>query len=167
MRPRFADAGRGANGFTLAEVLVIVVIIGIVAAVAIPYAVGTGDLQVISAASLLSNDLQYAQNVAITTQTPVIVTFSPSSESYALSNASGALIHPMTKGAYSVNFANSGELGDVKIVSASFGSAATVTFDELGAPSAAGVVRLQSGPHVYDVSVAAATGKVTVTPVSP
>ena len=48
-------------GFTLIEIIVVVVILAIVAAIAIPSAISTGDLQVISAARIIAADLQYAQ----------------------------------------------------------------------------------------------------------
>ncbi len=155
------------SSFTLLEILVVVIILSIIAAVAVPMAVGTGDMQVISAARMISADLQYAQNIAITTQKPVTVTFSPSTESYGLSNTSGSLIHPMTKDDYTMDFKSRDGFSDLDIVSASFGGGATVTFDELGAPDNSGTVILSAGPHVYQVSVAIATGKVTVTATSP
>jgi len=154
-------------GFTLVELLVVVFILAIVAAVAVPMAVGTGDMQVISAARMISADLQYAQNAAITTQRSVTVTFDPSAESYSLSNASGALIHPITKEAFTVNFMSREGFNALDVVSADFGENLSVTFDELGAPDSAGTVILRAGPHVYQVSVATATGKVTVTSTGP
>ncbi len=165
-RPAPAPARRGA-AFTLLELIVVVVIMAIVAAVAVPMAIGTGDLQVISACRLIATDLQYAQNVAITHQEEVTAAFSPSTESYSLSNESGPLIHPMTKEAYTVDFRSRDGFHDLDIVSADFGGSPSVTFEDLGAPDEAGAIQVQSGPHLYRIDVAAATGKVTVTAVNP
>jgi type II secretory pathway pseudopilin PulG len=144
-------------------VIVVVAIVGIVAAVVIPNAINTSDLQVISAARMLTTDLQYAQDLAITAQGPITVTFDPGAERYTLSNASGTLIHPITKGAYIVDFRAQTGFGAVDIVSVNFDGAVQVTFDELGTPSKAGTVILQAGPHVYTINVAALTGRVTAT----
>lgn len=139
------------------------VVLGIAAAVAIPYAVATSDSQARSAARNLETDLQYAQNYAITHQMPVSVTFDASAESYSLSNASGTLIHPMSKSEYVIQFGPDQQFDDVDIVSAGFGAdGGKVTFDELGAPESPGTVVIQAGPHVYEVSVKAATGKITL-----
>lgn len=156
-----------AGGFTLIEMLVVLLILAIAAVMVIPYAVGTAGFQAIAAARMLAADLQYAQNTAITSQAPITITFDVSGESYTLSNASGPLIHPMTKADYVVNFASQGEFGELDIVSASFASMAAVTFDILGAPDNEGTVILQAGNHVYRVTVSAAIGKVTVTTEGP
>jgi prepilin-type N-terminal cleavage/methylation domain-containing protein len=162
-------AGGAGRGFTLMELIVVIVILAIAAAVAVPMAVGTGDMQVIGAARMLSADLQYAQSEAVTAQQPVTVSFTPSQETYALTwtNTSAPLIHPMTKGAYTVDFRNRDGFANLDVVSASFGGSQSVEFDELGAPDEAGTVTLQAGEHVYQVSLASVTGKVTVTAVNP
>ena len=154
-------------GFTLLEVIVLVVVLGIVAAVVVPYMASAGDLEVISAARLVATDLQYAQNVAITTQVPVTVAYNTSGEAYVLSNTSGPLIHPITKASHTVDFASQPGFSRSDIVSANFGGNAAVTFDALGTPDHAGAVTLQAGPHVYRVEVAGITGRVTVTSVGP
>ena len=151
------------RAFTLAEMLVVITLLLVVGATVVPHAVGTTDLEVISAGRMVTADLEYAQNQAITLQQPVTVTFMVGDERYTVSNASGLLIHPMTKEAYETDFTARKGFSAVDVVSASFDGAASVTFDELGAPSAAGTIRLQAGAHVCDVSVAAATGKVSVT----
>jgi prepilin-type N-terminal cleavage/methylation domain-containing protein len=152
------------RGFTLVELIVVVVLLAVVAAVVIPQAISSADFQAVSGARLVASDLQYAQNVAITAQSPVTVTFYPASRSYSLTDyRSQPLIHPITKSAYTVNFAAQRGFERLGIVSASFGGAAAVTFDELGSPSNAGTVVLRAGPHTYRIEVAASTGKVTVT----
>jgi prepilin-type N-terminal cleavage/methylation domain-containing protein len=152
------------GAFTLIEVIVVVVILAILAAAVVPMLVGAADLQAVSASRVISADLQYAQNVAITSQSPVRVTFEVNDERYDLfSNASGTLKHPMTKADYVVDFRSQSEFGQVDIVSASFGGAAVVTFDELGSPDNGGAVTVQAGSEVYRIDVAPVTGTVTVT----
>ena len=156
------DKGKCQSGFTLAEIMVMVAIFAVAAAVIIPAAVSTTDFQAISAARMIAADLQYAQDQAITSQEPVTVTFDPATESYGLSNASGSLIHPMTKSVYDIDFRSRRGFGNLDLVSADFDGNKSVTFDELGSPDNAGVITLQAGPHLYRVEIAAATGKVTV-----
>ncbi len=149
-------------GFTLIEIMVVVMILAIVAAVVIPQAVGTKDLQVMSAARMFATDLQYAQDTAITSQVPITVTIDTNAESYALSNASGNLEHPITKYEYVVDFMAQKGFESMDIVSVDFGGGNTIVFDEMGSPDNAGTITLRAGSHVYRVTVAVATGKVTV-----
>jgi len=149
------------RAFSLAELLMVILILGIAAAIVVPLAVDSSDLQALAAARMVAADLEYAQNAAITTQTPVSVTFSAAGNSYTLSNASGPLIHPMTKSAYVTNFATVDGFEQLRILSAAFGGSSTVTFDELGTPNNPGTVELQAGAGRYRVTVSAGTGRVT------
>ena len=155
------------GGFTLVEIMVVLVVIAIVVAVAAPYVVSTKDLQVISATRMIAADLQYAQSLAITSQSQTTVSFNSGNESYSLTNESGSVIHPMTKSDYVVNFSTLGGFEHLNIVSANFNGSSSVSFDSLGSPVSAGEVTVQAGPHIYRVDVAAATGRVSVTAVSP
>ncbi len=156
-------------GFTLAELIVVVVILSISAAMVIPYATNTSSFQAVSAARVLSSDLEYAQNVAIVTQTPVEVVFDVAGDIYTLydANTSTPLKHPITKEDYVTDFSMQSGFSDLDILSANFDGNQSVTFDEMGAPDNSGNVRLRSGVHTYRISVAAATGKVTVTELTP
>lgn len=152
-------------GFTLVELIVVLVIVAIAAAMVVPYAFGTGA-QAVSAARMIASDLQYAQNTAITSQQSVSVYFDAQGTNYSLRyNASTYLKHPITKEDYIVDFGTLDGFGSVTIVSADFGGGSTVTFDVLGAPQPAGggMVTIRAGVHVYRLEVAAATGNVTVT----
>jgi len=150
------------KGFTLAELMVVVVIIGLTAGMVIPYASSAGDTAALAGARLMVCDLQYAQNTAITTQAPVTITFNAAGNSYTLSNASGPLIHPMTKQAYVVDFPAQRGFEGLDIVSADFNATTSVTFDEFGSPDNAGSITLQAGSQSYEITVAGATGNVTV-----
>ncbi len=153
---------KGRCAFTLVEIIVVLVILAIAATVVVPYATGTSSIQASSAARLIMSDLEYAQNQAITTQTPVSVTFSVSGNSYTVSNASGTLIHPISKQAYVVDFDTLSGFGNVSVSEADFGGASNVTFDALGAPDNNGTVTVVAGPHTYTVTVAPVSGRVTV-----
>ena len=160
--PQSAIRNPQSAGFTLAELLVVVVIIGLTAGMVIPYVSSASESAAIAGARMLVCDLQYAQNTAITTQSPVTVQFVAGMDYYVLSNASGTLIHPMKKTAYVVNFSAERGFEGLDIVSADFGGATAVVFDELGSPDNAGSIVLQGGSQEYVINVAAATGKVTV-----
>ena len=153
------------SGFTLAELIVVVVILAVAAGMVVPYAISTSDLSVVSAARILAADLEYAQNLAITTQQSVIVSFDVANETYSLSNASGVLDHPINKRPYVVSFPSLRGFEGVNVVSAGYGGQAEVTFDVVGSPDDGGTTVLQAGAHTYVVSVAPATGRVTVSPV--
>lgn len=155
---------RSKSGFTLMELMVVVFIMLIAAALVVPYASGTSSSSVIAASRMVAADLQYAQNLAISTQQRVTVTFNKTAKSYTLSNQSGTLIHPMTKAAYTVNFTAMSGYDRMVFNTVSFGSGSllTVTFDEMGAPDNAGTIKLVAGPFVRQIDVEAATGNVLV-----
>jgi type II secretory pathway pseudopilin PulG len=149
----------------MAEIMVTIVIIGISAAIVIPSISDTTDTQVVASARTIAADLQYAQNLAITTQANVYVVFNNSGKSYSLSNnanASPPVISPITSMNYTVAFGPNNGFSGLGSLTANFGGAATMYFDLLGAPHGAGTVQVVAGPHVYVVTVAPATGKISV-----
>jgi len=155
------------RAFTLTELIVVVVILAIAAAIVLPSMGDTKKFQAMSAARMISADLEYARDAAITSQVPVTATFNVAGRSYTLSNTSGSLIHPMTKKAYTIAFASERGFEQVSIVSASFGGAAAVTFDVTGAPDQEGLVRVQAGSFPYNVQVYRATGRIKTSYVGP
>jgi Tfp pilus assembly protein FimT len=142
-------------------VVVVVLVVAISAAVVVPYLAGANDSAAMAGARMVASDLQYAQDTAIATQTNVTVAFDVGGESYSLSNQSGALIHPITKNVYTIDFATDRDLSGLDIVSA-FGGIGSVTFDPTSAPSGGGTVVLQAGDQTYKVMVDGVTGTVTV-----
>lgn len=162
MRLRNPTSNFAYTAYTLVEILVVLAVMAIVAGVVIPSVIDTGSSQAMSAAREIMADLEYAQSTAITTQMPVTVTFNLSGDSYTLSNASGTLIHPINKTGFVVNFKTLSGFGQTDLATANFGGNAKVTFDESGSPDYGGTLAVQAGPHVYQVTVAAATGKISV-----
>lgn len=150
------------KAFTLLELMVVVVIMAIMGAMIVPMMAGAGEMQALSAARIIATDLQYAQNVAITMQTPVTVQFDASADKYTLSNASGPLKHPMTNKDYVVDFGTGDGFEQLDLASASFDGVDRLIFDELGSPDAGGSVTVLAGSQTYRIDVTYVTGTVSV-----
>ena len=159
-----------ASGFTLAEIIVVVIILGIAAGIVTPYVVSTSETALLSAARTLACDLQYAQSVAITSQVKVKVSFNAGADSYTLAKIEGTesttLIHPINKSDYVVDFSTQLGFEGVALSTAAFGAgpAAEVTFDEMGSPDNGGTVTLTAGGSTYTVNVSEATGTIVANP---
>ena len=150
------------KAFTLLELMVVVVIMAIMGAMIVPMIAGAGEMQALSAARIIATDIQYAQNVAITMQTPVTVQFDASADKYTLSNASGPLKHPMTNKDYVVDFQTREDFEQLNIATVSFDGDASLVFDELGSPDAGGSVTVLGGSQMYRIDVTSVTGTVNV-----
>lgn len=177
------STARKANqqGFTLVEILMVVVIIGIAGAVIIPQIGNRDDLKVSSATRLVMADLIYAQNMAITTQKNHYLVFDTSGQSYSVvaAPAMSVLTHPVNKTPYVMTCGPSGapSLRDITLVSATFKGAttnayATVGFDELGTPQvwtgtaaetmSSGAIVLQAGANKLQIDIEPYTGQISV-----
>lgn len=164
------------GGFTLVEILIVVVILGICSAIILPQIGTRDDLRAAAAARVVMSDLIYAQNLAISTQQTKYLRFGLSDYGlYNAGTASTALTHPVNKTPFVVTF-GVGALRDVSLQSKSFDGQTTLAFDELGAPYAyqsvggtltplasAGQITLRSGSVTLTINIEPFTGEVTVT----
>jgi prepilin-type N-terminal cleavage/methylation domain-containing protein len=163
----------GRNGFTLVELIIVVVILSIAALMAVPMVSSAADMQVRSAANQIAAHLDYAKSMAITHQQSHSVVFDVSNEIYQVQDADGNLIdHPVNPGSFVVDFSNT-ELDKVDITSADFDGDITraITFDYLGSPYSgtdtttplnSGQIILQANDFSITVSVEPITGYVTI-----
>jgi len=159
------------SGFTIIEVLMVILILGIAAAVVVPMASSAGSMQVRAAANMVAADLEYAKSMAISRGQAYAVKFDTTNEVYrvVVDVNEAEIWHPVKKGfKYIVDFKNDGRLDRVNIVSTNFGG--KVKFDYLGTPydnsgtalGAAGAIRLQSGNITKYVNVEPTTGFITI-----
>ncbi len=168
------DTGRGLKrtigGFTLVELLMVITILVIVAAIVIPNIGSAADAQAMSAARALASDLELARNLALKTTQPHTVLFSDDLQSYKVVADYGAesytsaeaIAHPVVSGKpFEVTLSARSGMGAVTVASVSFGGDDYVTFNELGEPSSAGGVTVQAGDRQILVTVAGLTGSVS------
>jgi type II secretory pathway pseudopilin PulG len=153
--------------------LIVVVILAVAAAIAVPMASSAGSLQLRSAVNMMAADLEYAKSRAIGTGQRYSVVFDAAGETYRILDANGGTIsHPVKKGfPYVVNFSADGRLDRVDIVSADFDGTNSVSFDYLGSPYNgagpptalnSGVVTLRAGGVTRTVSVEPVTGFISI-----
>ena len=152
------------NGFTMLEILIVVVIIAIAALTVVPMMSSAGSLQIRSAANMIAADLEYAKSMAISRGEYFSVEFDESADSYRILDQDGNVIpHPVKKGFdYVVDFQNDSRLDRVDITDADFDSAVSVKFDCLGSPDNGGSVSLSGGGITATVRVEPVTGFISI-----
>ncbi|MGE5296818.1 MAG: GspH/FimT family pseudopilin [Solirubrobacterales bacterium] len=174
-RVQFVRSGRSRRtrdgGFTIVELMIVLVILGVAAAIVVPMAGSAAPLQLRSAANMVAADLEYAKSLSITTGRNYRVSFDTTANTYEILDPNGlAVSHPVTKkDRYLVSFSDDGRLDQVTIQSAVFGATSEVRFDYLGTPyssssalTSEGVVTLEAGGATRTVTVSAVTGLVSV-----
>ena len=167
------QTSRGA--FTLVELLMVITVLIIAAAIVLPNIGSAGDAQAMSAARVVAADLEMARDLALKTQRPHTVLFSNDEQSYKVVEDYGgesyasadAIDHPVVEGrTFEVTLARRNGMGGVAVAQVDFGGDGHVTFNELGEPSSAGSVTVEAGQAQMQVDVAGLTGSVSTTRVS-
>ncbi|MCX5683378.1 MAG: prepilin-type N-terminal cleavage/methylation domain-containing protein [Planctomycetota bacterium] len=158
--------------FTIVEILIVLLVLAIGAAIVIPNIGSANDSQAIAAAAILQSDLEVARSMAMATQAPYSVVFSADRQSYkVVANYAGgayaattAIGHPVKKNQlYEVKLSGLNGMTHVTVAAASFGGQPFVTFQSLGQPNAGGSVIMTIRQITMTVSVEAMTGIVSVT----
>ena len=153
----------GRGGFTIIEMMVVLVILGIAAALVVPNIASSASFEVQGAARAVMADLYAAQNGAISDQAERKVIFDVAGDSYSVTDSTDTPIAaPWLGGTYTVAFGPTSSFKGVTITAVDFGGATTVSFDELGTPDSGGTITIQAGGIQYRITVTAFTGRVTV-----
>lgn len=175
------------RGYTLVEVLVVITVLGLAAAMVIPSMGSTGVLRIQSAARQIVADITFAQSDALAYQSRRAIVFLPAENRYVVCEVNGPTVDPETDAIF--NPSEPGERYDVTINTERMGGAQlsavefngvvgnnVLVFDELGGPveapdsetaSSGGFVQITGANSVFQVDVEAYTGRVTVTNITP
>ena len=173
-RETLHTARRRCCGFTLIEILGVVVILGIMAAVILPQLGNTNNQSSMAAARAVMADLLYAQSRSISLQQMHYVQFNTTSGTYqVMTSVSPAVVisNPVSGQPYTVTFGSSSTTGlqTMQLGSANFDSQTVIAFDSMGVPysyntSTSTATALVSGTIV--VTSGSASSTITVAPFS-
>jgi len=161
---RTTHTQRGANGFTMTEILTVTTLIGLASAVAIPQFSANTEQYAQNAARSIAQNIQYAQDLAVTTQSPVTMSISTSGYVYTLKDNQGAtLTHPISRKPFIVDLADDPNMAQLS-VSQQFSGIQNIVFDAFGTPNTGGSITISSPSMTSDVVLMlhAGTGSVTV-----
>ncbi len=164
------------RGFTLIELMIVMVILAIAAAMVVPMASYAGTMQVRAAGNMVAADLEYAKSMAISRGQKYSVVFDTTNETYRVTDQNGNTISdPVKQGSntYTVNFRNDSRLNQVNIVTASFDGCDDGELRLPGEPVQtavaarptllnSGVITLQAGGVTKTVTVQPVTGYISV-----
>ncbi|MBS3821169.1 MAG: prepilin-type N-terminal cleavage/methylation domain-containing protein [Planctomycetes bacterium] len=164
---------RQRRAFTLVEIIIVVIILGIVSGIVIISTMPTETTSAVAAADIIARDLELARQEANGRQEALVVEFSVSSNSYSIKDTDGNVIsHPVKQTTASININDEVTTGTITLVSADFGdSGQSIYFSALGEPVASDLttpissdskVVVQCGDETYSVIVAPVTGRVRV-----
>jgi type II secretory pathway pseudopilin PulG len=130
----------GAKGFTLIELVMIIVLISILAVSIVPKFVDTSAISLVGAAAVVVADIRYTQELAMSTHAPKTITFTTSDTFYTVNSQTMNLPSRV-----------------------SISSGATFTFNSLGEPTAGGgsSVEIQAGSSTKTITVESYTGRVS------
>ena len=168
-------AYKKSGGFTLAEVLVVLVILGIAATVVIPSLIDTSGMQVTSAARALTSTMLFAQTAAISSQQQFQVVFDVDGESYEVQNDLGVVVaDPVTGGKdFRVSYTEDNRLHKVQLETVDFDGTNILWFDRMGVPYGgaitgspvaltSGSVTLSAGDETITINVEPITGRIKI-----
>lgn len=159
-----------ARAYTLIEILVVVVVLGICAAVAIPSMSSASVLRAQAAVRTLVSDITYAQSDALAFQVGRAILFDQANNSWKICEVRSTIIDPQTDLIYASQLRGT-DFGDSRISAVNFGGSSQLYFDEMGGPVTAplgsspapnGYIEISGSGETYRVTVEGFTGRVTV-----
>lgn len=168
------------RGYTLLEMLVLIVILGIAGAAVIPSMGQMGVLRIQAAVRSVIADVTFAQMDALAYQEPRAVVFDEDENSYTLVQVingvvdvdANALYDPKGPGQRYIVDLDEERFGGSAFQNISLNGGSTIIFDELGGPVAAsgsselsdgGTIEIAGPDSTFRINIAAFTGRVTVT----
>ena len=128
------------RGFTIIELMMVVVLIGILAVSVVPKFVDTSGISLVGAAAMVAADIRYTQELAMSTNSSKTIVFTTSNDNYTVDSRNVDLPSKV-----------------------SISSGMTFTFNSLGEPTTGGgsSVILSAGAETKTITVENYTGRVS------
>ncbi|MCX7926698.1 MAG: type II secretion system GspH family protein [Candidatus Omnitrophica bacterium] len=154
------------EGFTIIELIMVMVIIGILSALAIPRIDSFNTIRLAGGANKLIADIRYIQQLAVAQHTNTRIIFNISQDYYVaeqLNKTTGIwkeVSDPFTRAPLIMNYKTDPQYAGIDIVEANFGGLSELQFNWQGSPSNGGIVRLALRDNQRRVKVLSGTGTV-------
>lgn len=155
--------GRRSSGFTILELLILMVVLGIAASVGIPSYFSRPDVTLKNAAELLANDLREVGGRAAVYRKSLRLRFDEDGGGYSATDRSGQLlVSPYGAGAFVRRYDVDAVFRGVTIEALEPETPRSVTFDPTGTASNSIAVTIGYGGETRVVTLAARSGLVVV-----
>ena len=153
------------RAFTLIELIMVMVIVSIMAAIAIPRFQSFYDIKLGGTARKLVADVRYAQQLAIINDEAYGVEFNTGAETYRIYRVSdnSTVIDPLTRGNFIMDYTTDAEYIGIDLDSVDFAGTSTLMFNAMGVPQDSGGNNIAAEGTV-DLSYKGMTRTITVTP---
>ena len=161
---------RTARAYTLIELLIVILVLGIAAALIVPSMGGTGSLRVQAAVRTIVADLTETQSDALAFQKGRAIVFDPDTNSYSMVDVNGAELD-VENDLIRRTVIQGAEFGDARIASVDCDDDTTLVYDEMGSPvqepmgsdpAANGKIVVQGSGQEFTITIEAYTGRITV-----
>ncbi len=160
------------KGFTLIEVIMVIVIIGILIRVAVPRFNAFYAAKLSGALKKVVSDIRYTQQLAVSGHDTYSMIFDVANNTYEVRRVSdnSLAVDPFSRGSLQINFNTSPQYNGIDITSVNFGGTSTLRFTWEGVPQSGSGVNLSSDGSIAfsyqgntgTIYVTANTGKVRV-----
>jgi prepilin-type N-terminal cleavage/methylation domain-containing protein len=157
------------RAYTLIEILIVVSILGIAAAMVIPAMGDTGVLRVQAAVRTIVADINLAQSEAVAHQQPRAIIFFPEENRYVVVEVRGGVADP-EQFIISNQAFGAASMGDARIEDVDLAGGTVLIFDEMGAPQLStnggvpqnGTIEVRGSGQVFKINIEGYTGRVGV-----
>lgn len=159
-----------ARAYTLIELLIVILVLGIAAALIVPSMGGTGSLRVQAAVRTIVADLTEAQSDALAFQKGRAIVFDTEHNSYSIVDVNSSELD-VENDLIRRTTIHGAEFGDARIESVEFDDEATLVFDEMGSPvqepmgsdpASNGTIVVSGSGQQFTITIEAYTGRITV-----
>jgi Tfp pilus assembly protein FimT len=165
-------ANSARRAYTLVELIMIIALLGIAAAMVTPSIASTDALRIQSAVRAIVADITHAQSDALARQQGRAIVFDIANNKYSIVEVHGATLNLEADTILTRPLRSVDRHGDSRLVSAGFDGTNVLVFDELGGtlqapgsttPGSGGSIVIQGSGGQFTLGVEAYTGRVTVT----